>query len=95
MADRQGKQGDDPREGERKTEQSHVAPHHRGGQTMHHRKAYGAHRTVTGRQKALFIAESITRREAEGRSWTWAEYGIEGNSSMIERVHAALQQHAA
>ncbi len=62
---------------------------------MHHRKAYGAHRKVTEQQKAIFIAESITRREAEGRAWTWADYGIDGNSRRIEQVNAVLHQQAA
>jgi len=62
---------------------------------MHHRKAYGAHRKVTEQQKAVFIAESITRREAEGRPWSFTDYRIADNSRMIERVHAALHQQAA
>lgn len=62
---------------------------------MHHRKAYGAHRKVTEAQRALFIAESITRREAEGRPWSFADYGIDNNPGMIERVHAVLHQAQA
>ncbi len=62
---------------------------------MYHRKAYGAHRKVPEAQRALFIAESITRREAEGRLWSFTEYGIAGNRRMIAQVHAALHQAQA
>ena len=41
-------------------------------------------------QLAIYIAESIRARRAEGRSYTTAEYGIHDNPEMIELVARAL-----
>ncbi len=48
-------------------------------------------RKVSPRKQALYIAESIQVRIAEGRSWSLAEYGIEGNADMIALVNQHLQ----
>jgi hypothetical protein len=41
-------------------------------------------------RRALHIAEAIQRREAEGRSWTYEEFGIANKPAMRELVDAHL-----
>jgi hypothetical protein len=41
-------------------------------------------------RQAQFIAESITARRAEGRTYTVTEYGIDDHPEMIEHVARAL-----
>ena len=60
-----------------------------------HRKAYGAHRLVSAQQKAADVAMSILARTAEGRKWSWGEYGLEGNASQQQRVMRALDESIA
>lgn len=48
-------------------------------------------RKVSNRKLALFIAESIQARIAEGRSWSLAAYGIADNADMIALVNQHLQ----
>lgn len=48
-------------------------------------------RKVSNRKQALYIAESIQARIAEGRSWSLAEYGIADNADMIALVNQHLQ----
>ena len=57
---------------------------------MSHRRAYGPQRRVSDTQQAQFIAESILRREVEGRPWTWADYGIAENVQMIDLTNKTL-----
>lgn len=38
------------------------------------------------RQLALYIADSIQARIAEGRRWSLADYGIEGHPEMVNLV---------
>ena len=54
------------------------------------RRAYGSHRTRRPETKARNIAASIRARQAEGRTWALAEYGIEHNAVMIGLVGDAL-----
>lgn len=42
-------------------------------------------------QRAIFIAESIKARIAEGRSWSLADYGIADKPEIIELVNQQLQ----
>jgi hypothetical protein len=56
---------------------------------MHHRRAYGAHRRRTPERLARDIAHSIALREAEGRPWTWQEYGLAANAAMQALVREA------
>ena len=60
-----------------------------------HRKAYGAHRTMSPTVKAANIARSIAQRRTEGRPWTWAEYGLEATPAQQALVLAALDQRRA
>ncbi len=48
-------------------------------------------RKCSPEQRAIFIAESIKARIAEGRGWSLAEYGIDGNADMIALVNQHLQ----
>jgi hypothetical protein len=57
-----------------------------------HRAAYHRSTTLTPERKARFVAESITLKEAEGRPWSWAEYGICEQSAMHLLVLAALEE---
>jgi hypothetical protein len=57
-----------------------------------HRRAYGVHRPTTPQQRAQYVAESIALRQAEGRSWTWADYGLTENLTQQALVVAALHQ---
>lgn len=62
--------------------------------TLHksHRRAFGAQRPTTPAQRAQYVAESITQRQAEGRSWTWADYGLAENRTQQALIVAALGQ---
>ena len=55
-----------------------------------HRCAYGAHRAMSREQKAQHVAASIAQRQAEGRAWSWADYGLAANLSQQALVVAAL-----
>jgi hypothetical protein len=55
-----------------------------------HRKAYGAHRSMSPAVKAANVARSIAQRRTEGRAWTWAEYGLQTNPAQQALVLAAL-----
>jgi hypothetical protein len=62
------------------------------------RKAYGAHRTMSPTTKAKNVAASIRQREAEGRTWTWTDYGLTEGSAQAALVLGQLQpctRHAA
>jgi hypothetical protein len=54
------------------------------------RRAYGAHRTMTPQTKARNVAASIRQREAEGRAWTFTDYGVTPDSAQAQLVLAAL-----
>lgn len=54
------------------------------------RKAYGAHRAMSPAVKARNVAQSIRTREQEGRPWSFADYGLEGNASQIRLVLEVL-----
>ena len=56
-----------------------------------HRKAYGSHRTMSPAQKAVNVARSIAARQAENRSWSWAEYGLDDNTGQRALVLKALK----
>jgi hypothetical protein len=56
-----------------------------------HRAAYHRSTRLTPERKARFVAESITLKEDEGRSWSWAEYGLDANAPMQALVRAALE----
>lgn len=58
-----------------------------------HRKAYGAHRTMSPAVKAANVARSIAQRRAEDRPW--AEYGLQANPTQQALVLAALEQGRA
>lgn len=45
---------------------------------------------MTPETKARNIAASIRARQAEGRTWTLADYGIEHNAVMIGLLGVAL-----
>jgi len=64
-------------------------------QNRSHRKAFGPHNVRTPAQKARNVARSIAQRQAEGRAWTFAEYGLEANAAQQARVLAALAQEVA
>jgi hypothetical protein len=55
-----------------------------------HRWAYGAHRQTTPQQRAQDVAASIRRCQAEGRPWTWADYGLDAHRDQQALVLAAL-----
>lgn len=57
-----------------------------------HRRAFGAQRLTTPAQRAQYVAESIQQRQAEGRAWTWADYGLAENLNQQALVMAALGQ---
>jgi hypothetical protein len=59
-------------------------------QPRSHRKAYGSHRVMSPHVKARNIAQSIALRLDEGRTWTWADYGIAEQPALITLVEAAL-----
>jgi hypothetical protein len=56
------------------------------------RKAYGAQRTMSAGVKARHVAASIAARLAEGRAWSFTDYGLEGNAAQQALVLAALAQ---
>ena len=60
-----------------------------------HRRAYGAHRQTTPQQRAQSVATSIRQRQAEGRAWTWVDYGLVGKPDQQALVVAALGQGRA
>lgn len=62
--------------------------------TLHksHRRAFGVQRPTTPTQRAQYVAESIALRQAEGRTWTWADYGLAENLGQQALVVAALGQ---
>jgi hypothetical protein len=60
-----------------------------------HRKAYGANRPMSPAVKAANVARSIAQRQAEGRSWSFADYGIDANPAQQALVLAALREGAA
>ena len=45
--------------------------------------------------KARNVAASIRTREQEGRTWEWAEYGLETNHTQQALVLAALREGVA
>ena len=45
--------------------------------------------------KARNVARSIAQRRIEGRSWTWADYGLEANVAQQALVRAALEGRVA
>jgi hypothetical protein len=57
-----------------------------------HRAAYHRSQRLTPERKARFIAESITLKQDEGRSWTLADYGILEGSEMHGLVLVALEE---
>ena len=57
-----------------------------------HRAAYHRSMRLTPERKARFVAESITLKQDEGRSWSWAEYGILEGSEMHRLVRVALEE---
>ena len=59
-----------------------------------HRAAYHRATRLTPERKARFVAESITLKRDEGRSWSWAEYGILPESAMYFLVLDALKELA-
>ena len=61
----------------------------------HHRKSYGAHRSMSPAVKARNVARSIAQRQAESRAWTWADYGLAENLQQQALVRAALDQGRA
>ena len=56
-----------------------------------HRAAYHRSVALTPERKARFVAESITLKEDEGRTWSWSEYGLQDNPTMQALVLAALE----
>ena len=60
-----------------------------------HRKAFGPHNVRTAAQKAANVARSIAQRQAEGRAWTFADYGLAENLQQQALVLAALAQEVA
>jgi len=50
------------------------------------RRAYGAQRRTTQEQRAKYIAESILLHQADGRTRTLADYGIEDKPAMAAMV---------
>src|SRR5262249_40491452 len=75
-----------------RTEEFHM---HSVPNARSHRKAFGAHRPMSPAVKARNVACSIAQRTAEGRSWTFADYGIEANPTQQAMVLAALREGAA
>lgn len=57
-----------------------------------HRRAFGHQRPTTPAQRAQYAAESILLRQAEGRPWTWADYGLAENLDQRALVVATLGQ---
>jgi hypothetical protein len=55
------------------------------------RKAYGHQRHMTEADKARNIARSIVGKVAQGREWSFADYGLENNPQQQERVKLALR----
>jgi hypothetical protein len=60
-----------------------------------HRKAYGVQRSMSPAAKAANVARSIAQRRTEGRTWTWAEYGLQANPVQQALVLAVLEQGKA
>jgi hypothetical protein len=65
-----------------------------------HRKAFGPGTHRSAATKARHVAESILLHEAEGHSWTLAQYGLDVESPQWYRVLETLgtlrqAQHAA
>jgi hypothetical protein len=61
----------------------------------HHRKAYGAQRSMSPAMKAYNVARSIAQRQTEGRPWTWTEYGLQANPAQQALVLAVLAEVAS
>jgi len=47
---------------------------------------------MTPATKARNVARSIAQRQAEGRPWTFADYGLEANAAQQALVLVALDQ---
>jgi hypothetical protein len=54
-----------------------------------HRKAFGP-RKLSAATKAQYVAESILLHEAEGHTWTLAQYGLDVQSEQWQLVLGAL-----
>lgn len=57
-----------------------------------HRAAYHRSTRLTPARKARYVAESITLKQDEGRTWTLADYGILEGSEMHRLVLVALEE---
>jgi len=58
------------------------------------KRAFGPQRPTTPEQRARYIAESILLHRDERRERTLADYGIDKNAAMVEKVAAWLKRLA-